>query len=364
MMVREFRAIAVLAFFVFFGTESASGWGLKSCARWFFGKPVEAAQDFADAAINDGFSFSHDIPGKILDETDVMRFAKQIQSVSPDPAYTRRIIDMRLHPEAWVENAEAYWQREQRLSADIRSSAELFKNYMGFNPTPENFIYLHKIAKEFGPFKLKQKKHTYSKYKNIDEISYPEGFPSGTRTAVDRIRTLWNSPRLIISYMREIKNMVAEKARNESISEQEAMEKLRIQFEQQNGFGDPRLMQNILPSAEWHQLLRDKIPTTELNGAHAFDQNPGNSKNIHRDQWLVVMMDMQKNPELYGQFREASDLYAEFGNDNRDSPDHFFHHQSLWFQLFDYVDVKVANAASPYYFHELWKKITGFPSHY
>jgi hypothetical protein len=200
------------------------------------------------------------------------------------------------------------------------------------------------------------------------------------------ITRLWNSPEILLNLLAQLKREVDQQVLKAAASRAEALEIVRQDYEARHGFGAPhnlatdtRFNRSLLLTREWHQVLSESRPLYDSNLAHSFmSLESGQSENsaaggqVHRNQWLLVMMALENYPELFESFEgPATELFRELGGDwlidwkleasKVDSDLVAAKHltggeASLWYYLFDFIGHKARypNFSSPLYFVEIF----------
>lgn len=270
---------------------------------------------------------------------------------------------------------------------------DYFKTVIGFYPTPENLRIFREVGEKytqptrdvgiiFGPYQEIKK---FEDRRDGNEVSRLAGYPEKYQKALEGIRSFLNDPGAVEMRLTDVKNFVQLIRLKTNIPESEAVEKMRHFYEVKNGFIQPaQVLTEILTSEQWHSKLREGILLEESNDSHSLWSKTNSllpryygieHRRVHRDQWLLIMIEMEKNPERFGKdCPSARDLFQSLGRTEWMSPHLRGEHQfgvrarisgldsnNLWYLLFDHVDEEVnfANASNPFYFNELWTRHTG-----
>ena len=256
--------------------------------------------------------------------------------------------------------------------------AELFEKTYGFKPSQENFTELERIAEQFDEYEATPRTQVFPPYEQIRGVRvFPPDFPESLRDGVKGIQSLWNDPEALLKRMDDVKALVAEKrAANTALRTSEALEQVRQEVLGRHGFSKS-VHDNLktVSTEKWHEFISQEQPTLmrDVSGSHSLEYVPHEGQNIHRDQWLLIALEMEKNPARFGVHPpRASELFRHLGNPElislleipEDASVHGgqFSTQNPWYLLFDYITDKfrVANAANPFYFNEIFTKRTGF----
>ncbi|MGE0615616.1 MAG: hypothetical protein AB7P04_08235 [Bacteriovoracia bacterium] len=313
----------------------------------------------------------HPLQAKLLAELADAGFPA-FRAPAPDDEVERMIWESFLP--SWVHALDplAELDRSHARYGTTRTHVDKFREKYGFPPTRENFNRLEKIAEGFGTFRERPRVWRFRPYESIADFpEFPPELPREYADAYRGIHSLWNDPAALTSGMDEIRKRVRARMATGQ-TEDQAIEAIRLEFEAKHGFGKPLDIQRILTTEEWDRLVKGGNPTRDVEGSHSFAGNAGFGQNAHRNQWLLIMLEMERNPARFGgQAPLAGNLYKKladaswFGKMNfppdPDIQTDVFNTQNPWYRLFDYVtrDSGVANAANPFYFNELWWKATG-----
>lgn len=257
----------------------------------------------------------------------------------------------------WVNALEQYWNeiRDQDIGEYF------FTLNTGVNPRGDSFEALKIKARRFGDWGPEMVLMPRAPHQPVWQLSYPPGYSH--KNALEGIRGLWNDPQRVIELMRQFQSAVKSYQKKFShLSDSEVIEKLRRDLEVQHGFLPAESFDKFFSSDVWHkEVLSQKIPSIEVHGLHSHDRLEGSARHVHRNQWVLIMLDMNERPERYPGFQNASDLYAAFAHPVAAEDD--FDTSSLWWQLFDRDASRgpeLSNFSNPFYFHDVWMKATGF----
>lgn len=212
---------------------------------------------------------------------------------------------------------------------------------------------------------------------------------------VEGVVGLWNSPDILKTLLLQLRREIDHLVSSESLSRAKALEKIRESYEKKNGFKRALDLESeevrgffkdadpVLTTDQWHQLLRWGHPYYDSLVSHLpMSDNPlsvgSYGEQVHRNQWLLVMMALNSQPELFGKFagHKAVLLYKELGAEqvstwNIEMPGFGWNahrkQASVWFFLFDRVDGRdvmengarinrpYANFSNPIYFVEVFR---------
>jgi hypothetical protein len=273
-----------------------------------------------------------------------------------------------------------HWRKAGRTPAVTDDN---FYSYYGFYPTDENLDKLPLILKDLET-PTETKKISFGKYVPISDIpQFTEGTPKEFREFISAVVNLWNRPQVVLSKMRYVRKLANDIiAKDPSIDQASAVEMVRRSYEDKHGFSKKiDRSRSVMTTEAWHEFLMKGEPSQDPIGRHSFTVKELDGQNVHRDQWLVIMIAMEQNPELFN--KNMTDLpatyfYKYFGKSGNDGPAPFpkkyveiqgdgTHYNILnyWYRLFDLVGeengpILVPNFADPVYFVEVWAKQTGF----
>jgi hypothetical protein len=211
---------------------------------------------------------------------------------------------------------------------------------------------------------------------------------------IEGIVKLWNNPTMILKVLSVLRQKIDERSKRLDISRAETLEQLRREYETRHGFAEPiDLSKNpvsestsLISTDQWNQLLRLGHPLYDFMIAHSFFSERPNSAQapgaqVHRNQWLLIMMAMEDQPAIFGSFRgTAVQLFKAFGGEwinnwQIEMPKNYEsllqNTKSLWYFLFDRVSKDesnpsegyVSNFSNPSYFVEVFSEASGLKTH-
>ena len=264
------------------------------------------------------------------------------------------------------------WDKTYRVRG-----ADQFKAHFGFEPSEANFKRLEKLASGFPEYEGLPNQASFAPYTKSRKLSaFPAELPKPYADGYQGIAEFWNDPDAILQQMDRLKKRVAQRlADNPALPPAEALEQIRSEIEIAHGFL-PQIRDNgeLMTTKEWRAQLRTGTPMREPNGSHSLEYLAPDARNVHRNQWLTVMLEMDENPARFGNHPlKAGDLYRKMGesewieamklpSDSTAGAGQGILTNDIWFHLFDFVSQKgrFSNAANPLYFEELWLKKTDF----
>ena len=306
-----------------------------------------------------GLDLTFPLRDRKLTPLEAKRIVKSSHEIISKPKVFEKHLQEFSSPLDLLKSAENYWAGSQKNASDQKPK-QIFSEIYGFQPEKENFLQLRKIALDFEQRRPLVGRFHFDKFEVM-----PAPRPSSTtsplaQAAAIGIRKLWNDPARMVDYMTKISNQVEGISRREGIPRAAALEKFRLDMEKKAGFGPTQALSDLVSSQKWNSVLASQQPTQDISGNHSFEKTAGFGQNVHRDQWLLITMDIGAHPENYP-MGSAAEMYAAFGTGLRPGANGI-DESSLWFQLFDEFTGARPIPANPFYFHELWKKATGFGS--
>ncbi len=166
----------------------------------------------------------------------------------------------------------------------------------------------------------------------------------------------------VLEYIQDLEIQVTLKAKTEKMSHEDVMMSILKDYEAKHSFGEARDLENKSYAwDDWQTMLAEGRPFNDINFKDKNRKGNSHGALTHRLQWLLVMKDMEKRPELYkdekGSPILASTLFKTLGDTKvmqaldwsstgvnpADKPD-------LWFYIFDEYESTGKTFTSPEYF--------------